>query len=397
METRRTALLEEGNVHVPILRSSAVKPRFGTLTIERFRAFRHLAIDGLGHVNLITGRNNTGKSSVLEALRILASDASPSVIYDILRFREEEPRETEEPARRSDAPSLFALSSLFHGFPEFSVKLEPMVIEASGSQRSMRLSIEAGLYSDERTADGISRRLLQKQEFFGEGEILPALVVEAGGAQRVLPLDSLSRYYRRRLPTALYQSEPRLPCVFVSPYGGEGTATLGSLWDKVALSDREEDVIDALRIIDPGISAVSMIGGEGPRQPRTAIVRSKGLSRPVNLRSFGDGLNRLFAIVLSLVNAQDGLLLIDEFENGLHYSVQLDVWRAILRLARRLKVQVMATSHSWDAIEAFQKATSEDRGEGVLVRLSRKGEDIVPTIFREDELAVATRDRIEVR
>ncbi len=60
----------------------------------------------------------------------------------------------------------------------------------------------------------------------------------------------------------------------MSPYGGERTATLGPLWDKIALSDREKDVVEALRIIDPEIAAVSMVGGEDSRQTRTAIVRS---------------------------------------------------------------------------------------------------------------------------
>ena len=69
----------------------------------------------------------------------------------------------------------------------------------------------------------------------------------------------------------------------------------------------------------------------------------------------------------------------------------------IFKLAATLGVQVFATSHSWDAIEAFQKAASETPEEGVLVRLARKGEDIVPTTFREEELRVATRDGIEVR
>lgn len=374
-----------------------MKPEIATLSIERFRAFRHLKIEGLGRVNLITGRNNTGKSSVLEAIRMLASDASPSVIYDILHLREEDPKEMEDSARPADAATLFALSSLFHGFPEFSADLEPLVIAANGGQRPMRLTMAAGWVSEKPEPDGLRRRILQQPGLFSEAEVLPALVVETSGVQRLLPLDSLSRYYRRRLPAAVFQNEPQAPCVFVSPYGGAQTATLGPLWDKIALSDLEQDVVGALRIIEPGILAVSMIGGEGTRQPRTAIVRAKGVPRPVNLRSFGDGLNRLFGIVLSLVNAKDGLLLIDEFENGMHYSVQLDVWRALFRLARHLNVQIVATSHSWDAIEAFQKAASEDMEEGVLIRLSRKGEDILPTLFREDELAVATRDRIEVR
>ena len=233
---------------------------------------------------------------------------------------------------------------------------------------------------------------------FGDPEGMPALIVGTGISTRVWPLDSFRRdtSFPRPFRSGL-GDEPRTACMFVSPYGGERTATLGPLWDQIALSDREKDVVEALRIIDPEISAVSMVGGEGPRRTRTAIVRSDNISRPVPLRSFGDGLNRLFGIVLSLVNAKDGLLLIDEFENGMHHTVQLDAWRTVFGLAQKLDIQVFATSHSWDSIEAFQKAAAEAPEEGVLVRLSRKGEDIIPTLFREKELAVATRDHIEVR
>jgi len=261
----------------------------------------------------------------------------------------------------------------------------------------MKLSLEAGWFSEEREPDG-ARRLIsqpQPQVLFSEREALPALVIETNNVRRVILLRNVSRVHLRRSSELI--NEARLPCVFVSPYGGERTATLGPLWDTIALSDREQDVVDALKIIDPEISAVSMVGGEGPGQARTAIVRAAGFPRPVPLRSFGDGLNRLFGIVLSLVNAKDGLLLIDEFENGMHHTVQADVWRAVFRLASRLDIQVVATSHSWDAIEAFQKAASETPEEGVLIRLSRRGENVIPTLFREDELAVATRDRIEVR
>ncbi len=377
-----------------------MKLRIGTIDIERFRAFRGLGIKGLGRVNLVTGRNNTGKSSVLEALRILASDASPSVINNILHYREEDTGELEEQGRPIDTEGLFQISTLFNGFPQFSESNEPIVISTNGGQRPMKLTLRTQWVSEEREPDGARKLVLRQQgELFGEPEgSVPALMVEIGGTTRLWTLDYLRRgSYRPRPFRSELGDEPRMACIFVSPYGGERTATLGALWDKIALSDREKDVVEALRIIDPGISAVSMVGGEGPRQPRTAIVRSANVARPVPLRSFGDGLNRLFGIVLSLVNAKDGLLLIDEFENGMHHRVQLDVWRTVFSLAQKLDVQVFATSHSWDSIEAFQKAAAEVPEEGALVRLSRKGEDIIPTLFREDELAVATRERIEVR
>jgi len=81
----------------------------------------------------------------------------------------------------------------------------------------------------------------------------------------------------------------------------------------------------------------------------------------------------------------------------MHHTAQADVWRAVFRLSKKLNAQVFATSHSWDSIEAFQKAAAEDSEEGVLIRLSRRGDEVIPTLFREDELAVVTREHIEVR
>lgn len=378
-----------------------MEPRITQLKVSGFRALREFAAEGLGRVNLITGRNNTGKSSILEALRILTSDASPSVIFSILRYREENVGDMEEVVRMEEADALFQFSSLFTGFPQLGDEPQPIRIQAEGGRRSLELGLRMAWLSPERSPEG-RRRMVERQPSLDipelEEEGLPALMIESPSGTRSVPLDYFRRYsYRSRMYRSELGEEPRLQCVYVSPYGGERTANLGVLWDNIALSDSEDDVVRALQIIDPEISAVSMVGGESPRQSRTAIVRSGNFSRPVPLRSFGDGLNRLFGIVLSLVNAKGGILLIDEFENGMHHTVQFDAWRAIFRLAKDLDAQVFAASHSWDAIEAFQKAAQETPEEGVLIRLSRKGEDVIPTLFREDELAVATRDGIEVR
>ena len=379
-----------------------MEPRISTLLIERFRALRHLEIEGLGRVNLITGRNNTGKSSVLEALLLLMGEGNLAILAEILDFREEGVDEEDSISGPIDIEAPFPWSSLFSGFPRFSEGLSPISVQAKGRGTILNVSLHPSRYSYEELANGMRKAVPLQSGKFDEEEALPGLTVAAGGSSKMLTMEG----YRRVRRQASHRSNPLhliladqsgVPCVSVSPFGGERTATLGALWDSVVLSDREQDVVEALRIIDPNILAVSMVGGEGRRSSRRAIVRSKMLSRPVPLRSFGDGLNRLFGIALSLVNAEGGLLLIDEFENGMHHSIQTDVWRAIFTLAKRLDVQVVATSHSWDAIEAFQEAARESPEEGVLVRLTRKGDDIIPTVFREPELAVATREGIEVR
>lgn len=375
-----------------------MEPHIHTLTIEGFRAFRKLTIEGLGRVNLITGRNNTGKSSVLEALRLLASGAAPSALCGILRSREEYDAEDNGTSPTGDN-AYVQIGGLFHGFPGFLPKdsalkeASPITLVSRGGRWSKKVSLEA-----ERCSRSLGLLTASQQETDGLREMQPLLAITVDGRpSRILPLSpqpgQASLADLARIPDA---KDPLLVYEFVTPHCGERTTTLVPLWDRVALSEHEKLVIEALRIIDPRISAVSMVAGSSQRS-RRAIVRAEGLPRPVPLRTFGDGLNRLFGIALSLVNAKGGLLLIDEFENGMHHTVQTDIWRAVFRLAKDLDVQVMATSHSWDAVEAFQRAAAETPEEGVLVRLTRKGEDIIPTVFREEELAIVARERIEVR
>ena len=371
-------------------------PRIKKLKIAHFRSISTLEVDGLGRVNLITGRNNSGKSSILEAIRILASDASPSVVSSILRYREEDLSNMDELPRTLDADGGFLLSNLFTGFPLFSDKIMPIEIMAFGSGYLKELIVSTD-WMEDRTE--VARKgLLGQKSLFDEENTVPSLLVDVNGERRVFSLDYYQRYgYRSKMMRPEQVESTVLPCIFVSPYGGERTAFLGALWDKIALTDHERSVVEALQIIDPEIMGVSMIGGEGQRQLRTAIVRSQNFQRPVPLRSYGDGLNRLFGIVLSLVNAQDGILIIDEFENGMHHSVQLDAWRIIFKLAGQLNIQVFASSHSTDAIAAFQQAAKETPEQGVLVRLTRRGDKVIPTVFDEDELVIATREHIEVR
>lgn len=368
--------------------------RIESVSLEKFRAFRKLEVQGLGRVNLITGRNNTGKSSFLEALRLLASNAAWGEIYSILTNREELLGEN---MPEEEAEGLFlTLSSFFCGFPEISQSPDPIVIATEGGTGPMKLTLSFDLVIEERGSDGGTRLVPSSEDFFGDREGDLALIVGVDGKRLIRkPRHLRYNFPTRRIPVHFIKEDPRIPCEFVGPYGGRETTLLAHLWDRVALTNEEKYVIKALHIIDSNISAVTMI--EKGSRFRTAVVRSENISRPVSLRSFGDGLNRLFGIILSLVCAKNGLLLIDEFENGLHHTVQYQIWSTVFKLAQELDIQVFATSHSWDAIEAFQKAAADTPEVGALIRLSRKGEDILPTVFTEEDLAVVTRDRIEVR
>lgn len=366
-----------------------------SLEILNFRAFRHLRIDHLGRINLIAGKNNVGKTCLLEALRLYAYRGSPELIVDILDARDESGYNT--PTDSSNLERPLALKYLFHGRKDIIDIPEPIQI-GTVNDKSAMLSIGLAWYTFQVNEQSIRElKELELDEYNTVENPTLRLTVQLGEqSKKSYPIDDV----RRRLPRGVSQE---INCVFIGA-GGLEKSQIGIFWDNIAISDFEEDVLTALRIIAPTIERLSIIGeqevyaGTKRRLERIPIIRTSNNDLPIPLRSLGEGMTRMLGLVLALVNTKNGILLIDEIESGLHYSVQLDMWRLIFQVARRLNVQVFATTHSWDCIESFQKAAAEDeQSEGMLIRLGHKKGDIVATIFNEQELAIATREQIEVR
>jgi ABC-type phosphonate transport system ATPase subunit len=367
-----------------------------SLSIHGFRGFSELDVNAFGKVNLITGKNNSGKSSLLEAIRILVTRGSMDTIQSILNYREE----TNEDMDRDHSEMDFGpYRHLFTGFPDLGSGPAKFVINASGRISSVTSAFSLSTLWARRLPDTEKGTISYEPaipDLFGDPGGVPALEMLVDGRRRVFPLDNI----RRRFTISQFGGEAleAVRCVYLDSFSSRTTGRLGVLWDAIALTDSHDEVVKALQLISPDIQAVSMIGGGDSRlRSRTAIVRSRQSNSPIPLRTFGDGVNRLFGIILSLCNAKSGVLLIDEFENGLHHSVQTSIWKTIFRLANDLNVQVFTTSHSHDCVKAFQEAAADSHWEGVLIRLTRKDDKVLPTVFRERELEIATRNEIEVR
>jgi AAA15 family ATPase/GTPase len=95
--------------------------------------------------------------------------------------------------------------------------------------------------------------------------------------------------------------------------------------------------------------------------------------------------------------------MIDEFENGLHYSIQEEVWEKLFKLAKELDIQVFATTHSGDTIKAFCKVAVEDKEvDGKLFHLGRSAKtsnkgQIQAVSFDETQLKRFIDSGMEVR
>lgn len=331
-----------------------------SLHIENYRGFRDLRIERLGRANLFVGRNNAGKSSILEAVRLFASRGSESVLWTILDSHDEMQAGTLQPEDR-----LYAVKQLFHGREGGADRTQIRIGPMHDSRGSLRISIDYGLGG------------------------FPQIFTAIGDFRRFISLKTEGN------PRGIASLETKLRQAYVPPEGLPAEKS-ARLWDLITLTDLEQSVIQALRIISPDIERISFIGEHG--QTRIPMAKLANEVRPIPLRSLGDGVGRMLGIALSLVSAREGVLLLDEVENGIHFAAQEQLWQLIFRLAHQLNTQVFATSHSWDCIEAFQQAAALDPNEeAVLVRLDVHRDAITPTTFSERDLSIVTRDKIEVR
>lgn len=362
-----------------------------SLEIRNYRGLRELRIDRLGRVNLIVGRNNVGKTSVLEALRLYARPGTLILLMEILGARDEFDPSSSRVITGGELGAL-PVESLFTR--DLFDRSEPPTIQIGPiAPDTARLSISLGLYDESAVAlrPGSAESV---SELVGDSMPRRLLVFKMSDRRWALSVDNSRTLRRIRFSTGVV--ERGATSRYVGPDGIE-PARLVRLWEEIALTPLEDDVIAALNLIHPGVVRLSFRHLASISRASVPFVKVRDQDTPVPLRTMGDGMNRIFGIVAALVSAAGGFLLVDEIENGIHYSALEGFWKLIFNVSSRLNVQVFATSHSWDCVESFQKAASQSLEEGVLVRLAKKGGRLLVGEFDERDLEIAVDGKIEVR
>ncbi len=375
-------MLEDNGLHLP------------SLSIRGFRGIDELFIPQLGQVTLLAGRNSIGKTTVLDAVRVYAARGRDSALSELLLDREEVIAATDE---NGESVPVLDWRALFHNRDASQDAYISIGPRNPAEQLVIKPSISSGAQFN-LFGEGLDDAHMQvlRAEYGGKGEWTISLNAQP-------PYRVPRTAGRRDQPSLFDEGEPRsaIGCEFLGP-GLLGNNDLSRLWDGVALTDDEERAVGALQLVfGADVERVAVVGDEMAyprRRGRRAVVRLRGQKRPVPLRSLGDGALRLFGVALALANSRGGFLLIDEAENGIHYSLQRDFWNMVLRTAHENNVQVLASTHSSDCIKGFAKAASDFRdAEGVLIRLSRQYGDLRAVEYPEEELAIAAEQGIEVR
>lgn len=170
------------------------------------------------------------------------------------------------------------------------------------------------------------------------------------------------------------------------------------MWNDIVLKPEEALVLAALRILDPRVERIAAQSAQYRAPSRGGfIVKLSGENQPIPIGSFGDGMWRMLAIVIALTQCQGGVLLVDEIDTGLHYSVMSRMWKLMYQVAADLNVQVFATTHSFDCVHSFAALAEESViPEPISIQRITAGKTkAVP--YNIDELRAVAAQDIEVR
>ena len=356
-------------------------------------------MEGLGRVNLLVGTNNCGKTSILESVQLLCS-ATPSVLNAVAIQRGEWQAFTDGEQRNVYAIDISQLFSCRNLGGEVHVSAN----RRSQSNGLAATSDEVGLCVGESDDESAGRR---QAELFPpvalREDMLPLrlrLHWSAAGEAVDVPITAAGLLPMRLSPFRWTSDDLHGGAQFI---GGRGMTAAGvsRLFDDVVLREGEDLVTEALHILEPRVERVAVVAHERrlwPEGPGGIFVKLQNVQDRVPIGSMGDGVWRMLGLALMLAKAKGGVLLVDEIDTGLHYTVMEDMWRMVCKQAAALSVQVFATTHSRDCYESLAAVVGTEAAPTEAVTIQRIEQHRQSSVaIRGSAIAVVAERGLEVR
>ena len=354
-----------------------------SLTIKNFRCFENLTLEPLELVNLIGGGNNAGKTALLEAIFLLTG---VSYIDQPLRL------------------------NIFRGIDSKNLDIED-ICQWLFVNKKIAETIEISAVES-----GKDYRLLQIKLVESEETILPRFpnYLSKGHELKQLQIE----YQKKNRETAIWkiglvgdidkdeegrmalkmENGKREPHPKTELIGGmnawKSTWELAESFSRLEVVNRQGEILEILRHLEPRLKRLAVLVTGGVPM----IYGDIDIGHLVPLQMMGEGMGRLTAIALTIANTENGTVLIDEIENGLHHSVLVKVWKAIIDVAKKSNTQIFATTHSWECIQAAHEAFLTDNSYDFRYhRLGRVGGTIKTATYDRETIGTSVDMYLEMR
>ena len=340
------------------------------LNIESFRGMSGVLLDRLAPVTLVVGANNAGKSSVLEAASLVLRPLNPAQWVQVARQRD------------IDMAMADGLWSLFPS----SV---PLQVD-DGPKQTKQLVVEGQI-------GGLLRRLsataLASLSWDSEESGELTLRVEARVRDgRNTPINHTMEF-RPDAPAQFGFGISSSPCFTVTPATHRSTRQLVEHLSNAVDEGKKDLAVELLKLFDPDVQGLDVSASRG-RDGIRVTHASRGI---VDLASFGDGMRRSAALALALVRAHRGLLLIDELEAGIHTSILTKILTRLVQAAKLADVQILATTHSLELIDAINAAVGEFPDHAMLYYLQRDNQQHLVRSYDQQRMIQLREGGLDLR
>lgn len=313
---------------------------FNEVEINNFRGIKHLLLPDLKQVNLLVGKNNCGKSTVLDAIFLLSGFSNP-----ILNMRINQFRDYNSFTEDDIVLNFYNMQTSNHIYIRGNINdkiIRELKISPVVSQSKIVLSKN----------DISSLTLSNKEADISTGLTMNFGYIDSHGEKKS---DSATIRLNKK-------NEEKLEIKFPKEYKETlSTAYISSKYafniaveqlTRIIEEKQEKVIVEILQHIEPRIKSITVL--------KSQINVDIGLDRLIPINMLGDGIRKLLAIVTALYACKDGAVFIDEIDNGLHFSSLSSLWKAIIKTADLLNVQVFATTHNIESLQSLNKVLSED-------------------------------------
>jgi AAA15 family ATPase/GTPase len=303
---------------------------------SNYRCFRDLSISPLARLNLIAGKNNVGKTTLLEALWLHHGSPNPELGFRVSEFRGISEHSADQP-----------LYDLFHNL-ELDAKIELSSKDSNGTERSDSLYLREPTRVPMPSGKGSAIASSASSESLGKEIVIDYTDDFGKSGESVLSFRrnemQLNAPLRPKRSTAVFLTDRRY-----------GSREYTQVFSDVEIKGVKEKIIKLLQLIEPRLSDLTVI----VRGLSVSVWADIGIGKLLPLQAMGGGTQRWFELALAFERAPNGVLLIDEIENGLHHSVMTDIWRNLEVLADEHNIQVFATTHSEECVRSALTAFKE--------------------------------------
>ncbi|MEK7833488.1 MAG: AAA family ATPase [Acidobacteriota bacterium] len=339
-----------------------------SLTIKNFRGFRELTIEPLARVNLIAGKNNVGKTGVLEALYLLFSNSGQFFHFpSAFRSNQEKVSGTPDEQERKDN-----FASFWRWLPNKSDEVGQIQITAKEQQDDSNPIVPSfELHLDEKSTKEPTYNLTfhyrrNGSEFVSRAAAGPFLQGKMPG---LLPVKICSTRHTQPTEDA-------------------------ELFNSLVLKKKKKILIELLKTVEPRLEDMQYLKvGSEP-----LVYADVGLKELIPLTQLGQGVIRLFRFFSEMLVEEARIILIDEIENGIHHSALADVWTGIAEIAEKEDLQIFATTHSWESIEAAHSVfQSREHYNFALHRLQMVKGEVQVVTHDQRMIEVAEKTDLEIR